>query len=99
MRAINVNESKGDKAGHCFGLWFWLVVLACGFGLWFWLVVLACGFGLWFWLVVLACGFGLWLLLLSIAGYRLGGRHFPAPQRVIDIAALPCMGNPPYMAR
>jgi 4-amino-4-deoxy-L-arabinose transferase-like glycosyltransferase len=73
MRAINVNESKGDKAGHCFGLWFWLVVLACGFGL--------------------------WLLLLSIAGYRLGGRHFPAPQRVIDIAALPCMGNPPYMAR
>jgi len=76
-----------------FGLWFWLVVLACGFGLWFWLVVLACGFGLWFWLVVLACGFGLWLL--SLAGYRLGGRHFPAPQRVIDIAALPCIGNPP----
>ena len=60
MRAINVNESKGDKAGHRFGLW---------------------------------------LLLLSIAGYRLGGRHFPVPQRVIDIATLPCMGNPPYMAR
>ena len=43
--------------------------------------------------MVLACGFGLWLL--SLAGYRLGGRHFPAPQRVIDIAALPCIGNPP----